>query len=91
MSVTCTKTLEFHDEIETLIAEIDACLPACGDASDREHELQQAVYRERRTQARSLFRMMASHSNRRWAHMDGDAHRAREALKLSREFFRRVL
>lgn len=91
MTVTCTKPLEFRNEIETLIAEIDACIPDASVASDREHELQEQVYRERCSQARSLSEMLIAHGGQRWAQLDGDAHRIREALRMSLDFFRRML
>jgi len=90
MSISCAKTLEFRDDIEQLIAEIDDCLPQVA-ANDREHELQRAAYHERRSQAQRLFETLRSREESQWSRLDGDAHRIHEALKLSLAFFRRLL
>ena len=90
MTISCAKTLEFRDDIEQLIAEIDDCLPQAA-AMDREHELQRAAYQERRSQAHHLFESLGGREESQWSRLDGDAHRIREALKLSLAFFRRML
>ena len=90
MSISCAKTLEFRDDIEQLIAEIDDCMPIVA-ANDREHEFQREAYQERRSQAQRLFELLASREESQWSRLDGDAHRIHEALKLSLAFFRRML
>ena len=77
----------FQAEIGSLIDEVEACLNAAGD--DREARLQREAFRERCERARSLARRLADAADSEQRLLDGDAHRLREALALSRDFFRR--
>ena len=79
--------LDFDDSIGKLIADVEACLPAAGE--DREAQLQREVFRERCTRALALAKRMARAAGQERALLDGDIHRARSALMLSRDFFRR--
>ena len=75
------------EEIRDLIAAADACMAGAGD--DREADLQREVYRERRRRARDLARRLDGSCGVERLLLDGDLHRAREALALSCAFFRR--
>jgi hypothetical protein len=82
-----TNQADYSQAIARLAAEVEDCLGAAG--GDREAQLQRAAFQERLTRARRLAERLgaASHAERQL--LDGDAWRAREALELSRDFFRR--
>ncbi|MDJ0928040.1 MAG: hypothetical protein QNJ73_10370 [Gammaproteobacteria bacterium] len=75
------------EDIRALIADVEACLPAAGD--DREASLQRQVFRERREQARALVGRLDGSCGVERMLLDGDLHRAWQALAMSRAFFRK--
>jgi hypothetical protein len=79
---------QFQTDIGQLIAEIEACIPADQASKDRESRFQIEAFQERARLARRLAERVARANGPQWQYMDGDAHRIREALKLSRSYFR---
>lgn len=85
----------FRQEISKLIEEIEGCIRCGQGAQDREYDLQQRAFEERRSQARQLTDSLGCDGSRaaleQWATRDGDAHRIHESLQLSLDFFRNDL
>jgi hypothetical protein len=79
---------QFAAEISRLIAEVEARIPAESPPRDREFHLQREVFRERAQLALNLAEQLTTRKNRQLVdEMDGDAHRIRQALELSRAYF----
>jgi hypothetical protein len=80
-------TAQYAAEISRLIAEIEARIPPDSPPHDREFRLQRDAFRERASLARNLAERLAAASDRQPLTMDGDAHRLKQALELSRAYF----
>ena len=78
----------FTIQITALIAEIESCMNAERPGADRETRLQREAFRERCRQARSLAERLAAASDHEWSLNSGDAHRIRQSLQHSLNYFR---
>jgi hypothetical protein len=87
MDATPPLSQRFATEVQALIAATETCLPRAGD--DREAALQREAFRERRERAMALARRLNAAAPEEASRLDGDAWRAREALAMSLDFFRR--
>lgn len=79
---------QFRAEISRLIAEIEAYMRPDVDTGDREFFFQREAFQERRGQAERLTERLASYRKSQQSLLEGDAHRIRESLKLSLDYFR---
>ncbi|MDH3512600.1 MAG: hypothetical protein OER85_17280 [Gammaproteobacteria bacterium] len=79
---------QFRTEISRLIAEIEAYMRPDADTGDREFFFQREAFQERRSQAERLSERLASYRQSQQPLLEGDAHRIRDSLKLSLDYFR---
>jgi hypothetical protein len=79
---------QIRAEISRLIAEIEAYIRPDETAGDREHFFQREAFQERRGQAERLSERIASYRKNQQSLLEGDAHRIKESLKLSLNYFR---
>lgn len=87
MDATPPLTWPFLEEIRELIRATETRLPGSGE--DREARLQREAFAERSDRALTLASRLAEASPAEADLLDGDACRARDALALSLDFFRR--
>jgi len=79
---------KFRSEIAALIAEVEACMPSTPARRDREFDYQREAFCERCRQAKMLADRLAARNHAEWSLRSGDAHRIRESLQLSLNYFR---
>jgi len=79
---------QIRSEISRLIAEIETYMRPHGGTADREHFFQREAFQERRGQAERLSERIASYRKNQQILLEGDAHRIKESLKLSLDYFR---
>jgi hypothetical protein len=79
---------QIRTEIGRLIAEIEAYMRPDPVAGDRELFFQREVFQERRSQAERLSERIASYRKNQQSLLEGDAHRIKESLELSLNYFR---
>ena len=77
----------YQDQVQALIASVEACLDATID-EDRESRLQHAAFVERCERARAVARRLLAAGVSEQFLLEGDALRCLEALRTSRAFFR---
>ena len=75
-------------EISRLIAEIEAYMRPDESTGDRELFFQREAFRERCSQAERLSERIASYRKNQHSLLEGDAHRIKDSLQVSLDYFR---
>ncbi|NND35758.1 MAG: hypothetical protein HKN81_01370 [Gammaproteobacteria bacterium] len=88
MPASPSRFRQFRADIRRLIAEIENCMHARPQESDREYSLQVEVFEERCNHAERLAQEIAKDEQTLWGLRDGDARRLQDSLRLSLDYFR---